>query len=61
MKRMVTKWAEANVDRLRVMVPPKIRSFDPPDGYERYFYDAIWPGYIPAYRLHRQEQPQTLS
>jgi hypothetical protein len=53
MKRMVTRWAEANVERLRGMVPPKARPFDPPGRLERYFYDAIWPGYVPASRVGR--------
>jgi hypothetical protein len=53
LKRMVTRWAEANADRLKTLVPAKARPYDPPDSFERYFYDAIWPGYVPAHRLRR--------
>lgn len=61
LKRMVTRWAEVNAERLRRIVPPKARPYDPPDGYEQYFYDAIWPGYVPAHRRHRYESEPRIS
>lgn len=54
LKRMVTRWAEVNAEWLRTHVPPKARPYDPPSEIERYFYDAIWPGYVPASRLSRR-------
>lgn len=54
LKRLVTLWAEKNADRLRAKVPAKARPLTPPSELEQYFYDAIWPGYVPAGRPDRR-------
>lgn len=53
LKRMVTLWAEKNADRLRAKVPVTARPLAPLCELERYVYDAIWPGYVPAARVKR--------
>ena len=54
MQRMVMRWAEHNEARLRKLIPAASRSYEPPSELERYFYDAIWPGYVPASRCPRR-------
>ncbi|MET0935466.1 MAG: hypothetical protein ABWX83_05730 [Luteibacter sp.] len=54
MQRMVMRWAEHNEGRLRKMIPAAGRPYEPPTEAERYFYDAIWPGYVPASRCPRR-------
>jgi hypothetical protein len=51
---MVMRWAEHNEARLRKLIPAASRSYEPPSELERYFYDAIWPGYVPASRCPRR-------
>jgi hypothetical protein len=53
LKRMVTRWAEKNADRLIARVPARATPYNPPSDVEKYFFDAIWPGYVPASRLTR--------
>lgn len=53
LKKMVTRWAAANATRLSVVIPAVAAPYEPPAGYERYFFDAIWPGYVPARRVGR--------
>jgi len=55
MQRMVTRWAEHHEARLRKLIPPPVQAYAPPSAVERYFYDAIWPGYVPASRRPRRE------
>lgn len=55
MQRMVTRWAEHHEARLRKLIPPPVQAYAPPSALERYFYDAIWPGYVPASRRPRRE------
>jgi hypothetical protein len=50
---MVTAWATAHSDALKLKIPAKFDPNAPATEYERYFYDAIWPGYVPASRLKR--------
>jgi hypothetical protein len=50
---MVALWAEENADRLRATVPAEAQPLTPAAELERYFYDAIWPGYVPAARVKR--------
>jgi hypothetical protein len=54
MQRMVMRWAEHHEKRLRELIPPPGRVYSPPSELERYFYDAIWPGYVPAARQVRR-------
>lgn len=54
MQRMVMRWAEHNERMLRRLIPPPSRPYEPPSAMERYFYDAVWPGYVPASRCPRR-------
>lgn len=54
MQRMIMRWAEHNEPHLRKLIPPPVRAYAPPSELERYFYDAIWPGYVPAARQPRR-------
>src|ERR1700743_2427798 len=53
MQRMVMRWAVHHEAHLRTLIPVGRRVYGPPSEAERYFYDAIWPGYVPAHRRVR--------
>ncbi|MGN6482130.1 hypothetical protein [Luteibacter sp.] len=54
MQRMIMRWAEHNESSLRKRIPAASKPYEPPSAQERYFYDAIWPGYVPAHRRPRR-------